>query len=126
VLETAALIDGLARRFGGAERKLTDLVYYSPDRVDGFVRAAAVWERAGRPRDACVQRVRAARWRDDPEDPLWRPAIACTRSDPGAGDWRAIRQYVLDRAPADRREALAATLDSGDSDKAAPVATPAP
>jgi tetratricopeptide (TPR) repeat protein len=126
VLETAALIDGLARRFGGTERKLIDLVYYSPDRADGFVRAAGVWERAGRPRDACAQRVRAARWRDDPEDPLWRAAIACTRNDPGAGDWRAIRQYVLDRAPADRREALAATLDGGDSDKAGPVATPAP
>jgi hypothetical protein len=110
--ELAALIDGLARRFGGTERKLIDLVYYSPDRFDGLVRGAAVWERVGRPREACVMHVRAARWRDDPEDPIWRQAIACTRHDPGAGDWYAIRQYVLERAPADRRAAVAAALDA--------------
>jgi hypothetical protein len=116
--EVAALIDGLARRFGGTERKLIDLVYYSPDRFDGLVRGAAVWERVGRPREACVMHVRAARWRDDPEDPIWRRAIACTRQDPGVGDWQAIRQYVLARASADRRAAVAAALD-------APAAAPA-
>jgi len=112
VQEVAALVDGLAGRFGGAERKLLDLVFYSPDRYQGMVRTAVVWERVGRLRDACGQRVRAARWRDDPEDPMWRAAIACTRRDPGAGDWRGIRQYVLERAPADRRAAIAASLDA--------------
>jgi hypothetical protein len=112
VQEVAALVDGLARRFGGAERKLLDLVFYSPDRYQGMVRTAVVWERVGRLRDACVQRVRAARWRDDPEDPMWRAAIACTRHDPGAGDWRGIRQYVIERAPPDRRAAVAASLDA--------------
>ncbi|MEA2696417.1 MAG: hypothetical protein QOI66_688, partial [Myxococcales bacterium] len=126
VAEVTALIDGLGRRFGGVERKLTDMIYYTPDRFDGFLRAAAVWQRVERPREACVQRVRAARWRDDPEDPTWRDAIACTRGDPGAGDWRAIRQYVLDRAPEEKREALAASLDSGDNPSSAPVARPAP
>ena len=125
VHEATALIDGLAGRFGGVERKLTDLVYYSPDRYDGFLRAATVWDRVGRPRDACVLRVRAARWRDDPEDALWRDAIACTRGDPGAGDWRAIRQYVLDRAPPARRDAVAAFLDTA-VDGTAPIARPSP
>ncbi|HVR63738.1 MAG TPA: hypothetical protein VMU50_17675 [Polyangia bacterium] len=126
VQEITAVIDGLARRFGGVERKLGDLVYYSPDRYDGFLRAAAVWERVARPREACVLRVRAARWRDDPEDTLWRDIIACTRADPGAGDWRAIRRYVLDRAPADRRDALAAALDAASDAGDAPIARPAP
>ncbi|HET6279956.1 MAG TPA: hypothetical protein VFH73_03290 [Polyangia bacterium] len=112
VQEVAALVDGLARRFGGAERKLLDLVFYSPDRYHGMVKTAVVWERVGRLRDACVQRVRAARWRDDPDDPMWRAAIACTRHDPGAGDWRGIRQYVIERAPPDRRAAIAASLDA--------------
>ncbi|HXI59279.1 MAG TPA: hypothetical protein VNO55_24600, partial [Polyangia bacterium] len=125
VEEVAALIDGLGARWGGVERKLTDMIFFTPDRFDGFLRAAAVWQRVGRPREACVDRVRAARWRDDPEDPTWRDAIACTRGDPGAGDWRAIRQYVLDRAPEDRRQALAALLDGSDS-SSAPVARPAP
>jgi hypothetical protein len=111
VLEAAALIDGLAGRLGGAERKLGDLVYFSPDRYAGMIRAARVWERAGEARAGCALWIRAARWRDDPEDPAWRRAVACTRRDPAAGDWRAIRQYVLDRAPAARRAALAAALD---------------
>lgn len=125
VHQVTALIDGLARRFGGVERKLTDLVYYSPDRYDGFLRAAAVWERVGHPRHACVQRLQAARWRDDPDDPLWRDAVACTHADPGAGDWRAIRQYVLDRTAPDRRDVVAASLDSA-LDGPAPIARPAP
>ena len=104
VLEIAAVIDGLAGRIGGAERKLTDLIYFSADRYLGLVRAATVWQRVGQGRLACVAWLRAARWRDEVDDPAWRQAMDCTRGDPGAGDWRAIRQYVLDRAPADRRE----------------------
>lgn len=111
-LETAALADGLAGRFGGTERRLMDLVYHSPDRYQGMVAAATIWERVGRARDACVQRVRAARWRDDPEDPIWRAVIACTRRDPGAGDWRGIREYVLEKAAPERRAAVAASLDA--------------
>ena len=55
-------------------------------------------------------RHRAARWRDDPEDPTWRKAIACARRDPGAGDWREIRNYVISRAGPERRASLAAEL----------------
>ncbi len=40
VLELTAEIDGLAGRIGGAERKLVDLVYFTPDRYQGLVRAA--------------------------------------------------------------------------------------
>jgi tetratricopeptide (TPR) repeat protein len=112
VLELVALVFGRAGRFGGTERMLIDLAYFTPDRAAGLARAATLWERVGRPREACAQWIRAARWRDDPEDPTWRRAVACTRRDPGAGDWRAIRQYVLDRAPPDRRDAIAAALDA--------------
>lgn len=112
VLELAALAFGRAGRFGGTERMLMELAYYTPDRAAGIARAAAVWDRLGRRREACAQWIRAARWRDDPEDPAWRDAVSCTRRDPGAGDWRAIRQYVLERAPAARREAIAAALDA--------------
>ncbi len=34
------------------------------------------------------------------------------RRDPGAGDWRARRQHVLDRARPERRDAFAASLDA--------------
>jgi tetratricopeptide (TPR) repeat protein len=111
VLELVALIWGRAGRFGGTERTLMELAYHSPDRAAGVARGAAVWERVGRPREACAQWIRAARWRDDPEDPLWQKALACTRSDPGAGDPKAIRDYVLNRARPERREAIAAALD---------------
>ena len=112
VLELVALIFGRAGRFGGTERMLMELAFHSPDRADGLARGAQVWDRLGRAREACAQWIRAARWRDQPEDPLWVKAIACTRKDPGAGDWREIRAYVLDRAPPDRRAALAAALDA--------------
>jgi hypothetical protein len=125
VLEIAAVIDGLADRIGGAERKLTDLVYFTPDRYQGMVRAAQIWRRVGQARLSCVAWVRAARWQDDVDDPAWRHAIDCTRGDPGAGDWRAIRQYILDRAPAGRRDAIAAALDAAPSDPArAPLSAP--
>jgi hypothetical protein len=111
VLELVALIWGRAGRQGGTERMLMELVYHSPDRAAGIARGAAVWERLGRPREACAQWIRAARWRDDPEDPAWRKAYTCTRRDPGAGDAKAIRDYVISRARPERREALAAELE---------------
>ena len=111
VLELVAVIWGRAGRLGGTERMLMELVYHSPDRAAGTARGAAVWERLGRPREACAQWIRAARWRDDPEDPVWRKAYACARRDPGAGDAKAIRDYVISRARPDRREALAAELE---------------
>jgi hypothetical protein len=111
VRELAALVFGRAQRFGGTERMLMELAYYSPDRAAGLARGARVWQRLGRTREACAQWIRAARWRDDPVDPAWREAVTCTRRDPGAGDWQAIRAYVLDRAGPDRRAAIAAALD---------------
>ena len=112
VLELGALVFGRAERFGGTERMLMELAFATPDRAVGLARGAAIWERLGRGREACAQWVRAARWRDDPEDPTWRHAIACTRRDPGAGDWREIRSYVLARARPDRRADLARALDA--------------
>ena len=112
VLELAAWVFGRAGRFGGTERMLMELAYASPDRADGLARGAVVWERLGKEREACVQWVRAARWRDEPEDPTWRRAISCARRDPGVGDWRAIRGYVLERARPERRASLAASLDA--------------
>jgi tetratricopeptide (TPR) repeat protein len=111
ILELAALVFGRAARFGGTERMLMELAYATPDRAEGLARGAAVWERLGRGREACAQWIHAARWRDDAEDPTWRKAISCARRDPGAGDWREIRKYVLGRARPERRAALAATLD---------------
>ncbi len=116
VLSLAALVFGRAARFGGTERMLMELAYATPDRADGLARGAAIWERVGRPREACAQWIRAARWRDDAEDPTWRTAIACTRRDPGVADWREIRSYVLRRARPERRAALSATLDSATLD----------
>jgi hypothetical protein len=85
-----------------------------------------VWERLGRGRAACAQWIRAARWRDDPEDPSWRKALACARTDPGAGDWRAIRDYVVARAAAERRETIAAELEAllADGDGRSPDPAP--
>ena len=111
VLSLAAVVFGRAARFGGTERMLMELAYATPDRADGLARGAEIWEQLGRRREACAQWVRAARWRDDAEDPAWRKAVACTRRDPGVADWREIRSYVLDRARPERRAALAATLD---------------
>jgi hypothetical protein len=111
-LELAAIVFGRAGRFGGTERMLMELAYYTEDRADGLARGAAVWDHLGRTREACAQWIRAARWRDDPEDALWRRAISCSRKDPGAGDWREIRSYVLRRARPDRRAAVAAGLDA--------------
>ena len=38
-------------------------------------------------------------------------AIACARRDPGAGDAKAIRDYVVSRARPERRDAIATALD---------------
>jgi hypothetical protein len=116
VLALAAVVFGRAARFGGTERMLMELAYATPDRADGLARGAEIWEQLGRRREACAQWVRAARWRDEPEDPSWRQAIACTRRDPGVGDWREIRSYVLHRARPERRAALSATLDAATLD----------
>ena len=45
---------------------LTELTFHTPDRAAGLARGAAVWEQLGRPREACAQWIRAARWRDQP------------------------------------------------------------
>lgn len=119
VLALVAEIFGRAGRFGGTERMLGELEFHTPDRASGLARGAEVWERVGRPREACAQWIRAARWRDRPEDPswstlglpLWMKAISCARRDPGAGDWQEIRAYLLDRAPAEERDQIAAALD---------------
>ncbi len=116
VLALVALIFGRAGRFGGTERMLTELAFHTPDRASGLARGAHIWEQVGRAREACAQWIRAARWRDDPEDPLWLTAIACTRRDPGAGDWREIRAYVLDRTPPADRDDAAARLDAAAAD----------
>ena len=120
VLELVAFIFGRARRFGGTERMLMELTYHSPDRAAGLARGAAVWDRLGRPREACAQWIRAARWRNQAEDPTWRNAVACARRDPGAGDWQSIREYALGLSPPERREALAAELDAASLSPGAP------
>ena len=132
VLELVAVIWGKAGRFGGTERMLMELTYHTPDRASGLARGAAVWDRVGRSREACAQWIRAARWRDDPEDPVWRKALACARRDPGAGDPKAIRDYVVSRARPERRDAVAAELDGrsppvdgGASDATADAVRPA-
>jgi hypothetical protein len=112
VLELAAVVFGRAGRYGGTERMLMELAYATPDRALGLARGAEIWERLGRGREACAQWIRAARWRDDPDDPTWRKAVTCARRDPGAGDWREIRDYVLARARPERRAELAASLDA--------------
>jgi len=111
VLELVALIFGRAGRFGGTDRMLTELTFHTPDRAAGLAQGAAVWEQLGRPREACAQWIRAARWRDEPADPLWLRAISCARKDPGAGSWQEIRAYVLVRARPEQRDSLAAALD---------------
>lgn len=112
LLELAAVSFGRAGRFGGTERMLAELVYETPDRAAGLERAARTWERLARPREACVQWLRAARWRDEPEDPTWRTAITCARRAPGVADAREIRDYVLARATPSRRAAVATALDA--------------
>jgi hypothetical protein len=123
VLELVALIFGRAGRFGGTDRMLMELTFHTPDRAAGLARGAVVWEQLGRPREACAQWIRAARWRDEPADPLWRKALSCARKDPGAGSWQEIRAYVLARARPEQREGLAAELE-GTPLPAAVEATP--
>jgi hypothetical protein len=97
-LEVAALIDARAGRADGAARKLTDLVFYSPDRADGYERAARVWERAGQGRRACLAWERATHF-GIPDDPRWCQLLACTRRERGAADAAAIETFVRGRAP---------------------------
>ncbi len=111
-LALVALIFGRAGRFGGTERMLTELAFYTPDRASALARGAEIWERVGRPREACAQWIKAARWRDEPADPLWVKAISCAKHDPGAGDWQEIRAYVLERSPPAERDDIAAQLDA--------------
>jgi hypothetical protein len=124
VLELTAIIDARAGRLGGAERKLVDLVYFTPDRYLGLVRTAGIWERVGQGRLGCVAWLRAARWRDEIDDPAWGRALACLRRDPGAGDGRSVLAYVLDRTPPERRSAAAATLDPTEAPLGAPAVVP--
>jgi tetratricopeptide (TPR) repeat protein len=112
VLELAALTFGRAKRFGGTERMLAELVYQSPDRAAGHERAARAWEGLGKGREACVSWLRAARWRDVPDDPTWRTALTCARAHPGVADPREIRDYVLARATPTQRASVAAALDA--------------
>jgi len=126
VLELVALIFGRARRLGGTERMLMELTYHTPDRAAGLARGAAVWERLGRVREACAQWIRAARWRDQADDPAWRKSVACARRDPGAGNWQSIRDYAVNLAPAERRAALAAELEAAGAPPPATPAAPAP
>src|SRR6185437_7968096 len=98
VLELVATIFGRDGRFGGTARMLMELAFHTPDRPAGLARGAVVWERLGRPREACAQWIRAARWRDEPADPLWLRA-------PGAGkrsaptSWRARAPSSAPRWP---------------------------
>ena len=97
-LEVAATIDALAGRIGGTDRKLVDLVYYSPDRGEGYERAAHVWERVGQVRRACRAWEDAAR-NGPPADPRWCDVIACVRQDPGVADADQVARIVHERAP---------------------------
>ncbi len=110
-LEVAARIEARGGRVEAAKRTLRDFVYYSPDREAALARCAALWERAGRPQEACRAWDALARWRGDPEDPAWARVVACLRRAPGLGDARALRAHLLERVPAARRAALAARLD---------------
>ncbi len=65
---SSRVIFGRAHRYGGTQRMLMELAYYSPDRPAAYARAASVWERLGRTREACAEWIHAARLRDDPED----------------------------------------------------------
>ena len=127
VLELAALVFGRARRYGGTERMLMELAYTRPI-------ARRAWPAARRSGIAWAGRARPARSGSAPHAGATTPRIrsgarriACARRDPGAGNWREIRGYVLGRAKPERREALAAALDgnAGTADGGAGVATAA-
>ena len=92
------MIDARAGREGGAARKLTDLVFYSGDRAQAYVRAARVWEKAGRARLACASWAKAARI-GPPDDPAWCALKACLEGDPGAGDAAAVATHIKGQAP---------------------------
>lgn len=121
-LEIAARIDALAGHLGGAERKLQDLVYYSPDRSRAHARAAAVWAEIGKTRRACAEwaasvrrlapasygsATEADRVRDidgqsggaaaDPGKSRACALLACLERDRGAGDAEAWKRQLATR-----------------------------
>ena len=104
------MIFGRAGRFGGTERMLMELVYHSPDRAAGIARGAAVWDASGgraRPaRSGSARRAGATTRRIRRGE-----GVACARRDPGAGDAKAIRDYVIGRARPEPRDVLAAALE---------------
>jgi len=98
-LEVAALIDALAGRFGGAERKLRELVFFSRDRAAANERAAHVWQVVGRSRQECTAWKHATRV-GAVDDPRWCELLACVKRDPGAGDAATVAAHIRARAPA--------------------------
>jgi len=98
-LEVAALIDALAGRVGGAERKLRELVFFSRDRAAAHERAAHVWQVVGRPREECTAWKHATRV-GAVDDPRWCELLACVKRDPGAGDVAIVAAHIRSRAPA--------------------------
>jgi len=98
-LEVAALIDALAGRVGGAERRLRDLVFFSRDRAAANERAAHVWQVVGRSREECTAWKHATRL-GAIDDPRWCELLACVRRDPGAGDAATVAAHIRARAPA--------------------------
>lgn len=97
-LEVAALIEARAGRMGGAEQRLGDLVFYSPDRAAGFARAARVWEQVGDVRRACAAWDHATRV-GPRDDPRWCELLACVKRDPGVGSAAQVAAYIRERAP---------------------------
>ena len=95
----AALIDALAGRVGGAERKLRELVFFSRDRAAAHERAAHVWQVVGRPREECTAWKHATRV-GAVDDPRWCELLACVKRDPGAGDVAIVAAHIRSRAPA--------------------------
>ncbi|HEY8926861.1 MAG TPA: hypothetical protein VIU64_20900 [Polyangia bacterium] len=98
-LELAALIDALAGRIGGAQRKLRDLVFFSRDRAAANERAARVWQVVGRSREECTAWKHATRV-GAVDDPRWCELLACVQRDPGAGDAATVAAHIRARAPA--------------------------
>lgn len=122
-LEVAALIEARAGRLGGAEQRLVDLVFYSPDRATGYERAAQVWKQVGDVRRECLAWDHATR--EGPvDDPRWCGLLACARRDPGGVDPNAIASYIREKAPALACEPPPGEQAPGPLDETAPSAFP--